>query len=280
MAKISDLLATGRTTSFEFFPPKTDAGLLALDATVDQLGLLHPTFVSVTYGAGGSTRDRTRSIVLGIDARHDFPAMPHLTCVAHTKAGVLDLLDDYTAAGIDNILALAGDPPLDGDGDSGEFRYALELVDLVRARTDMSVGVAAFPELHPRSSNRDLDRHHLADKLRAADFAITQFFYDADLYRRLVEDLLSLGIDKPVLPGIMAPTNPAGVRRMATMNGSVVPEELLARIEAAGPVAGEQIAIEATVELCRELLDAGAPGLHFYTLNRADTLGRVLAALD
>jgi methylenetetrahydrofolate reductase (NADPH) len=206
--------------------------------------------------------------------------MPHLTCVAHTKAGVLDLLDDYTAAGIDNILALAGDPPLDGDGDSGEFRYALELVDLVRARTDMSVGVAAFPELHPRSSNRDLDRHHLADKLRAADFAITQFFYDADLYRRLVEDLLSLGIDKPVLPGIMAPTNPAGVRRMATMNGSVVPEELLARIEAAGPVAGEQIAIEATVELCRELLDAGAPGLHFYTLNRADTLGRVLAALD
>jgi methylenetetrahydrofolate reductase (NADPH) len=279
MAKIADLLAAGRTTSFEFFPPKTDAGVVALDATVDELASTHPSFVSVTYGAGGSTRDRTRSIVLGIDARHEFPAMPHLTCAGHSKVAVLELLDDYRNAGIENILALAGDPPLDGGGETGDFRFALELVDLVRSHTNMSIGVAAFPELHPRSSSRDLDRRHLAAKLRAADFAITQFFYDADDYRRLQDDLAALGIDKPVLPGIMAPTNPTGVRRMATMNGSAVPDSLLARIDDAGPEAGFRIAVDATAELCRALLDAGAPGLHFYTLNRADVVVRVLAEL-
>ena len=151
VTKIVDLLADGPTVSFEFFPPKTDAAMRALDEALGELSLLEPSFVSVTYGAGGSTKDRTRSIVLDINAHRPFPAMPHLTCMGHTKAEVMDLLDDYAAHGIDNVLALAGDPPVDGGGSAGEFRYALELVELVRDKGDFSVGVAAFPELHPRS---------------------------------------------------------------------------------------------------------------------------------
>jgi methylenetetrahydrofolate reductase (NADPH) len=233
MAKIRDLLAAGPSLSFEFFPPKTDAGMLALDATVAELSQLSPTFVSVTYGAGGSTKDRTRDIVLGINSRWRFPAMPHLTCMSHTKNEVIDLLDDYAVHGVENVLALAGDPPADGSGAVGEFRYAIELVELVRDKCDFSVGVAAFPELHPRSAGRVLeDRRHLAAKLEVADFAITQFFADADDYARLVDELDALGARKPVLPGVMAPNNPVGYRRMAAMNGTRVPAALLERIDA------------------------------------------------
>jgi hypothetical protein len=149
MAKIADLLAAGRSLSFEFFPPKTDDGVRALHATLDELSTLSPTFVSVTSGAGGSTKDRTRDIVLDMNRARAFPAMPHLTCMSHTKAEVLELVRDYEANGIENILALAGDPPADGRPPEGEFSYALELVELVRAMSDLSVGVAAFPEVHP-----------------------------------------------------------------------------------------------------------------------------------
>src|SRR6266540_5262911 len=142
MARIVDLLAAGRTLSFEFFPPKTDAGVVALHATLDELSTLSPSFVSVTYGAGGSTKARTRDIVLDMNRQRPFPAMPHLTCVGHSKVEVIDLLVDYQANGVENILALAGDPPLDGSGDpAGEFAYALELVELVRAKSDFSIGV-------------------------------------------------------------------------------------------------------------------------------------------
>ncbi len=280
MTKIVDLLADGPTVSFEFFPPKTDAAMRALDEALGELTLLEPSFVSVTYGAGGSTKDRTRSIVLDINAHRSFPAMPHLTCMGHTKAEVIDLLDDYAAHGIDNVLALAGDPPADGGESAGEFQYALELVELVRDKGDFSVGVAAFPELHPRSGRDSArDRRHLAAKLECADFAITQFFADADDYARLIDDLDALGVTKPVLPGIMAPGNPAGYRRMAAMNGTRVPEALLARIERAAPGDVLSIVVDATTELCARLLDLGAPGLHFYTLNRADVTSRVHADL-
>ncbi len=280
MTKIRDLLAAGPTMSFEFFPPKTDPAMHALDVALDELSVLDPSFVSVTYGAGGSTKDRTRSIVLEINDVRPFPAMPHLTCMSHTKAEVIDLLDDYADHGIENVLALAGDPPTDATTPLGEFRYALELVELVRDKGDFSVGVAAFPELHPRSRGRAADdRRHLAAKLEVADFAITQFFADTDDYGRLLDDLGALGVTKPVVPGIMPPSNPAGYRRMAAMNGTQVPEQLLARIEAAEPQDALAIAVEATTEQCVRLRELGAPGLHFYTLNRAEVTRRVHANL-
>ena len=280
MTKIRDWLAAGPTISFEFFPPKTDTAMRALDAALEELSLVEPSFVSVTYGAGGSTKDRTRSIVLGINETRPFPAMPHLTCMSHTKAEVIDLLDDYADHGIENVLALAGDPPTDADTPLGEFRYALELVELVRDKGDFSVGVAAFPELHPRSQGRSADdRQHLAAKLEVADFAITQFFADADDYGRLLDDLDALGVTKPVLPGIMAPNNPAGYRRMAAMNGTRVPEALLARIDAADAADAISLAVEATTQQCLRLRELGAPGLHFYTLNRSELTRRVHANL-
>ena len=280
MTKIRDLLAAGPTMSFEFFPPKTEPAMRALDVALDELSVLDPSFVSVTYGAGGSTKDRTRSIVLEINDVRPFPAMPHLTCMSHTKAEVIDLLDDYADHGIENVLALAGDPPTDATTPLGEFRYALELVELVRDKGDFSVGVAAFPELHPRSHGRSADdRRHLAAKLEVADFAITQFFADTDDYGRLLDDLGALGVTKPVVPGIMPPSNPAGYRRMAAMNGTQVPEQLLARIEAAEPRDALAIAVEATTEQCVRLRELGAPGLHFYTLNRAEVTRRVHANL-
>jgi methylenetetrahydrofolate reductase (NADPH) len=279
MTKIGDLLARGRTLSFEFFPPKTPAGVQALRDVIDELGRFDPAFVSVTYGAGGSTKLNTRDIVLDVNDRQPFPAMPHLTCMSHSKAEVVELLQDYRAHGIDNILALAGDPPLDGSPVAGEFRYALELVELVREQGDFSVGVAAFPEIHPRSADRADDRHHLAAKLRAADFAITQFFFDVDDYLGLVDDLAALGIDKPVIPGVFPPTNPASVRRFAAVNGSRTPDADLERIEAATEDDGLAIAVDVATDLARRLLEAGAPGIHLYALNKAEAPSRIVANL-
>jgi methylenetetrahydrofolate reductase (NADPH) len=279
MTKIGDLLARGRTLSFEFFPPKTPAGVEALHGVIDELARFDPAFVSVTYGAGGSTKDNTRDIVLDVNDRRPFPAMPHLTCMSHTKAEVVELLQDYRAHGIDNILALAGDPPLDGTPPAGEFRYALELVELVREQGDFSVGVAAFPEIHPRSIDRDDDLRHLAAKLAAADFAITQFFYDVDDYLRLVDGLAARGVDKPVIPGVFPPTNPASVRRFAAVNGSRTPDADLARIEAAGEEEGLSIAVDVATDLARRLLDAGAPGVHLYALNKAEAPSRIVTNL-
>lgn len=271
---------SGPALSVEFFPPKTEAGEALLRRTIDELDVVDLAFVSVTYGAGGSTRDRTRDLVVELNRDRSYPAMAHLTCIGHTKEQLTELLEDYDRHGVHNILALAGDPPADGSDPMGEFRYAAELVELVREQGDFSIGVAAFPELHPRSGGaRDADRRHVAAKLAMADFAITQFFADADDYARLVDDLAALGNDKPVLPGIMPPNNPAGYRRMAAMNGTRPPEALLARIEAADPADALELVVEATTAQCARLLELGAPGLHFYTLNRADITSRVHAAL-
>ena len=201
MAHIRDLLAAGRTFSFEFFPPKTDEALRGLEKTLHELEGLRPSFVSVTYGAGGSTRDRTRDLVVDINRTRPFPAMAHLTCMAHRREQLVELLEDYAANGVDNILALAGDPPADGSPAEGDFRYATELVELVRQVGDFSVGVAAHPELHPRSESTRDDRRRLADKLAVADFGITQFFFDPVPYLRMRDDLAALGCDTPVLPG-------------------------------------------------------------------------------
>jgi methylenetetrahydrofolate reductase (NADPH) len=206
--------------------------------------------------------------------------MPHLTCMSHTKDEVVELLQDYRAHGIDNILALAGDPPLDGSPPAGEFLYALELVEVVREQGDFSVGVAAFPEVHPRSADRAEDRRHLAMKLAAADFAITQFFFDVDDYLRLVDELSALGCDKPVIPGVFPPTNPASVRRFAAVNGSRTPDADLDRIEAAGEDGGLTIAVDLATDLARRLLASGAPGIHLYALNKAEAPSRIVENLQ
>src|SRR5919106_3067941 len=236
--RIADLLAAGRTLSFEFFPPKTDEAERQLEKAIHELAPLRPTFVSVTYGALGSTRDRTRDIVVRFNREQRFPCMAHLTCVGHTRQDVAALLDEYAEAGVDNILALAGDPPADGSDPGGDFAYATDLIEVVRAHPgDFSIGVAAHPELHPRSGgDREADRRHLAAKLARADFAITQFFFDIDDYLRLVDELAVLGSATPVLPGVMPPgAGPlSGLKRMAGMNGSAIPPVLIDRLEAAG----------------------------------------------
>jgi methylenetetrahydrofolate reductase (NADPH) len=249
---------------------------------VAELAELRPSFVSVTYGALGSTRERTRDVVVRINAEQAFPAMPHLTCVGHTRADIALLLDQYAAAGIENILALGGDPPADGSEPGGDFEHAIELVEIVRAHpAGFSVGVAAHPEVHPRSPDRASDRRHLAEKLALADFGMTQFFFDADDYLRLVDELADLGCDKPLLPGVMPIATVAGVRRMAAINGSVIPDALLARLLAVEDQPDEvaKIGVEVASQLGAALLAEDAPGLHLYALNRSASVRQVYVNL-
>lgn len=280
MTKIADLLASGRTLSFEFFPPPSDQAMRALEKALDELADLSPSFVSVTYGAGGTTRDRTREVVVGINANRQFPAMAHLTCVGHSRAEIASLLDDYAASDVHNILALAGDPPASGEAPGGDFRYAVELVEFVRSHGDFSVGVSAFPEVHPRSRDRASDRRHLADKLRMADFAITQFFFTAADYFALVNDLADLGVHTPVVPGVIPVLNPARVRRFAEMNGTAIPEAFFARLEAyPDEVDRLALAVDQAADLSAELLAGGVPGIHYYALNRAEAVVPIVRRL-
>ncbi|MGB6057860.1 MAG: methylenetetrahydrofolate reductase [Microthrixaceae bacterium] len=284
MSRIADIIAdaNGPTLSVEFFPPKTPAGDATLNRTIDELRTLSPSFVSVTYGAGGSTRERTRDLVVDINATEGYPAMAHLTCVGHTKNELNELIDDYSASGVDNILALGGDPPADGSPVPGDFTYAIELVELVRERAPhMSVAVAAHPECHPRSIDIAEDRRHLARKLAAADFALTQFFFDADNYFRMIDELEARpeGCRTPILPGIMPLTNLAGIERMSKMSGTTFPVETAARLEAASEADRLKMVVEEAALLSQALLDGGAPGLHLYGLNRSETVLGIVKAL-
>jgi methylenetetrahydrofolate reductase (NADPH) len=272
MARISDLLAAGRTFSFEFSPPKTDAAQLSLGRTIAELEPLGPSFVSVTYGAGGSTRTRTREVVTWIRRETAITPMAHLTCVSHRRADIVSLLAEYADAGIENILALGGDPPNEpAEAVDSDYQHAIELIDELDTFDRFSIGVAAHPEVHPRSPDRVTDRRHLAAKLRRADFAITQFFFEAHHWMRLVDELAALGVDKPVVPGIMPVTNAAQVARMAVLSGAAVPTWVTDRLAVAGddPTEVRKVGVSIATELCAELLDAGAPGLHFYTMNRS-----------
>jgi methylenetetrahydrofolate reductase (NADPH) len=269
VARIADLLAAGPTISFEFGPPRTPEAEERLQRTLVDLEPLAPSFVSVTYGAGGSTRDTTRRIVEQIATSTSMTVMPHLTCVAHTRAQIEEIVGGYRDAGIENLLALGGDPPADGTEYPTDFRYATELIAAAREVGDFSIGVAAFPELHPRSPDAPSDRTYLAAKLAQADFGITQFFFDADPYLRMVDDLAALGVETPVLPGIMSFVNVEGLRRMARLNGTHIPDALQRELDLADgtPSAVRELAVETGTALAQKLLDAGAPGLHLYTMN-------------
>lgn len=254
---------------------------MSLGRTIAELEPLAPSFVSVTYGAGGSTREHTRDTVLWVAKETSIPPMAHLTCVGHTRAEIADIIGVYVEAGVDNVLALAGDPPKDAsDVRPSDYVHAIDLVEHLKEIADLSLGVAAHPEGHPRSPDLATDRRHLAEKLRVVDFAMTQFFFDVDHYLSLVNDLADLGVTKPVVPGIMPVTNIAQVARMAELSGAAFPDWLRERLEAGtSPEDVRRIGVEAATELSAKLLEVGAPGLHFYTMNKSTATREIYAHL-
>lgn len=273
--RVDELLSSGETSiSFEFFPPKTDAGELALWHALGELESLNPNFVSVTYGAGGTTRDRTVAITGQIAGATPLLPVGHLTCVGATSDQLQDVIEEYSAAGVRNILALRGDPA-GGPGAvwepvAGGLNYASELVDLVREQDDVCVGVAAFPDPHPASGSATLDAEILLAKQRAgASFAVTQFFFESRNYFELVERVRAIGVTIPIIPGIMPVTNLAQIQRFATLSGADFPAAVKADFDSIPESAVRELGIDKASEMCRELLDGGAPGLHFYTLNRS-----------
>jgi methylenetetrahydrofolate reductase (NADPH) len=282
MAWISDMLARGPTYSFEFFPPKNDTEQATLVRTLRDLEPLNPSFVSVTYRGGRESRQRTHDLVAGMLRTTSLTPMAHLVCVAHSRLELAEVLVAFRRAGVENLLALGGDPPVDGGAGEGELRHAIELVELARAIGGFSVGVAAHPAGHPASPDLESDRHWLAEKLRMADFAITQFFFEVDEYLGLVDDLARRKVTKPVLPGIMPVTALRSIPRMAEM-GAAVPKWAVERLEAASARGGDEAVrhagIDLATELCTNLLQAGAPGLHFYTLNRSSATREIYSAL-
>ncbi len=262
-----------QTFSFELFPPKTDKGMSKLQAVVKRLRALDPEFFSVTYGAGGSTQERTFDTVdwllsEGIDVA------PHLSCIGATREQIGGILDRYRAQGVHRLVALRGDIP-SGMGDHGEFQYANELVAFIREHSGdhFHIEVAAYPEFHPQAVSAHADLDAFAIKARAgANGAITQYFYNADAYFAFVEDCQRLGLDLPIVPGIMPITNYLQLARFSDACGAEIPRWMRKRLEAWGDDldAIRAFGAEAVSELCRRLLEGGAPGLHFYTMNQAE----------
>lgn len=285
---ISEVLALGDhpTMSFEFFPPKDDVSQAQLLDTIAGLEPLHPDFVSVTYGASGSTRARTIDATRLIQTKTDAVTMAHLTCASQSVAEIRGALDAYTEVGVTHILAVRGDP---ADGPTAPWvkhpeglDNATELVRLIKATGDFSVGVAAFPDGHPEHHDFDLDARILAEKEQAgAEFAITQLFFDADSYFRLVERVRRLGCQLPIIAGIMPVTNVAQIERFATFSGADLPARLVARLRARAddPAAVRAVGLEVATELCDRLLAGGAPGLQFFTQNRSRATAEILAKL-
>ncbi len=292
MARISHLLDARPTLSFEFSAPRDDAGASRLRETLTHLSRHTPDFVSVTYGAGGTTRGPTRDWVRSIRQTFRVEAMPHLTCVAHTRDEVAAIIGDYQSDGIDNILALRGDAPqptssgaepystVQPASQPPAFDTAAELARFIRERADWDIGVAAHPEGHPMAKSREADLEHQSAKLREADFAITQFFFRAEHYERFLAALSGRGVDTPVIPGLMPPTNLAGVERMSALNATEFPSAIRDRLERAGSQQERrEIGVDIARNLGRELLELGAPGLHIYTMNFSCAASEVASAL-
>ena len=263
-----------RRYSFEFFPTKTEAGHEKLMEVARQLATYNPDFFSCTYGAGGSTRDRTLNTVLQLDGEVKVPTAPHLSCVGDTKAELSELLNLYKNAGIKRIVALRGDLPSGMGMASGELRYANELVEFIRNETGdhFHIEVAAYPEMHPQARNFESDVANFVRKAKAgADSAITQYFFNADSYFYFVERVRKLGVDIPVVPGIMPITNYSKLARFSDACGAEIPRWIRKQLEAYGDDSdsirafGEQV----ITEMCERLLQGGAPGLHFYSMNLA-----------
>jgi len=284
--KIIDVLKQDNPAfSFEFFPPKDNDGFDKLFETINNLKSWNPAFVSVTYGAGGSTRSKTIDLVGRIKKQIGLESMAHLTCVGHSSDEILNALRDIKKQNVDNVLALRGDPP------SGEksfkkpengFGYASELVQFVSENFSFCIGVAGYPEGHPESSNREEDLLHLKRKVLAgASFIVTQLFFDNKYYVDFVANLRKIGVDVPVIPGIMPIINLKQIKRFIKMCGATIPADLMLRLEAGqdDPESVYQIGIDHATNQCEELLMAGVPGIHFYTLNRSRATLSVLERL-
>ena len=260
--------------SFEFFPTKTDAGHEKLLNTARELAAYNPDFFSCTYGAGGSTRDRTLNTVLQLDGEVKVPTAPHLSCVGDSKAELIELLNLYKSKGINRIVALRGDLPSGMGMSSGELRHANDLVELIRAETGdhFHIEVAAYPEMHPQARNFEDDIANFVRKAKAgANSAITQYFFNADCYFYFVERVRKLGVDIPVIPGIMPITNYSKLARFSDACGAELPRWVRKQLEAYGDDTQsiQRFGEEMITSLCEQLIAGGAPGLHFYTLNQA-----------
>ncbi|HUB74173.1 MAG TPA: methylenetetrahydrofolate reductase [NAD(P)H] [Solirubrobacteraceae bacterium] len=284
--RIDDILASQRPAfSFEFFPPKTEAGERNLYAALAELGQLQPAFVSVTYGAGGSTREKTIEIVKKIKEEYGLEAMAHFTCVGATVPQLRATLDEMRAAGVDNVLALRGDPPAGQEQwtkTDGGLEYSRELVQLIGADYPFAIGAACFPETHIHAESPEADLEHLVEKVGAGvHFLITQLFFDNAAYFDFVARARGAGVRVPIIPGVMPITRVGQVERMAAMCGASIPEPLRAELHARGEDAEAVLdfgVAYATLQ-CAELLAAGAPGIHFYTLNRSPATRAILSAL-
>ena len=285
--RIDQVLATADEPifSFEFFPPKTNEGERNLREALWALRELAPDFVSVTYGAAGSTRGLTLELTKWIKQELGIEAMAHLSCVGATSDELCVILDSLADAGIENVLALRGDPPrgeTSWQPHPGGLRYSSELAALISERYAASVGAACFPEVHPEAPDLASDLRFLKQKVEAgASFLITQLFFDNDVYFRFVDEARAAGIDVPIIPGIMPITDVAQIKRFTDMCGASIPQSLLRELEQRAPFPSEvlQLGVSYATLQCAELLARGAPGIHFYTLNRSPATRAILAAL-
>ena len=284
--KIIDVLKQDKPAfSFEFFPPKDNDGFDKLFETIDNLKALNPAFVSVTYGAGGSTRSKTIDLVGRIKKEIRLESMAHLTCVGHNSDEILNVLESIKKQNVENVLALRGDPPageINFTKPNNGFGYAVELVQFICERFSFCIGVAGYPEGHPECSNREEDLFHLKKKVLAgASFIVTQLFFDNKYYFDFVASLRKIGVDVPVIPGIMPIVNLKQIKRFTKMCGATIPHDLMVRLEAVqgDPESVCQIGIDHAANQCRKLLMQGAPGIHFYTLNRSRATLSVLERL-
>jgi methylenetetrahydrofolate reductase (NADPH) len=284
--RIDDILSRdGPVFSFEFFPPKTETGEANLYSALAELRELDPAFVSVTYGAGGSTREKTIAIVKRIREQYGLEAMAHFTCVGATVPQLRATLDEMQTSGIDNVLALRGDPPAGEEQwikTDGGLEYSRELVEMISAGYPFAIGAACFPETHIHAESPEADLRHLAEKVSAGvDFLITQLFFDNSRYFDFVARARAAGVGVPIIPGIMPITHAGQVQRMASMCGASIPaglsSELVVREDNAEAMLDFGVAY-ATLQ-CAELLAGGAPGIHFYTLNRSPATRAILSAL-
>lgn len=284
--RINKLFSQGAPTlSFEFFPPKTDEGFVSLFKTIDDLNPLRPSYVSVTYGAGGSTRAKTVELTERVQAELKIRAMSHLTCVGHTADEMGAILDDLWSKGVQNILALRGDPPAGSSQFTptpGGFAFSQELVKYVRNRHDFCIGVAGYPEGHPTCLNLTRDLEHLKSKVDAgADFITTQLFFDNDDFYRWRSKARAMGVKIPIVAGIMPIGNVNQIKRFVGMCGAKIPHNLLLRLESLekDPEAVYQAGVDYAAQQCRELLANGVEGLHFYTLNKSKATVDIVKAL-
>lgn len=288
--RIADLMAqSGQFISFEFFPPKDKDKWPGFFQVVEQLKAAQPLFVSVTYGAGGSTRDKTLELVTRMKKDLDLEPMAHLTCVDADEKYIGSFLDELAKADIDNVLALRGDPPKDVENfslENARFRYAVDLVRFIRERhPSMGVGVAGYPETHPDAESAEADLGHLKEKLDAGgDLVISQLFFENSLFHDFVDRARALGITQPIIPGILPILSLSSVKRLLSLCGRGLPQNLGAALEEADAKGGNKAVAEVGIKHARkqvrELLGKGVPGVHLYSLNRADVCLRILEGIE